>query len=226
MVYRKRSTRKGTRRTRRKPSFIRKKRYVSKSSATVGKGFPSQIFVKLPYDDLYPGTTSSAFQFIRYQSSLYDPDHALLGHQPRYFDQWAAIYNKYQVFAMKYEIDIINTGTSAMASAISWDNYDTAGMPLNINDMMESKYSQSKTVGPVGGPCISRYRGYMKLKTILGQKKLLQEDTTQASITANPANMMYLNIGSQPLSGVNTPQYKIRLTYYARMFEPIIPGQS
>ena len=41
-------------------------------------------------------------------NSCFDPDYTGTGHQPRYFDQYAAVYQKYKVTASSCKVEMIN----------------------------------------------------------------------------------------------------------------------
>ena len=66
-------------------------------------GFPDEFITTIRYVDVYTLTSASngiAKQYMR-MNSLFDPDQTGTGHQPYYFDQFAALYNRYTVLGSK-----------------------------------------------------------------------------------------------------------------------------
>jgi hypothetical protein len=77
-------------------------------------GFPNEIFTRLIYEDRVALSFSVAgfdtWSFA--MNGLYDPDLDATGHQPRFFDQYAAVYRGYRVYAAKVMIRGFTKDTS------------------------------------------------------------------------------------------------------------------
>lgn len=71
-----------------------------------GPGFAQSYRVQLPFSDIYQmnmslgGVANQNFRL----NSCFDPDLTGVGHQPRWFDQFAALYSYYTVVAAAAEI--------------------------------------------------------------------------------------------------------------------------
>lgn len=91
---------------------VTRKSYSNGSTMTAGRitglsrqdfGFPDTLRTKLHYCDVVQLAASAGAPGI-YQfrmNSLFDPDYTGTGHQPQWFDQLAAVYATYRVYAAK-----------------------------------------------------------------------------------------------------------------------------
>jgi len=75
---------------------------------------PNNVRVVLRYSDYYLLTSSSGIAYAEYSgNSVYDPDITFVGHQPYYFDRYAAIYTNYAVIGSKITIFTnVDTGSN------------------------------------------------------------------------------------------------------------------
>ena len=82
---------------------------------SLGPTYPNCLVAKHRYtEDLFlsggytnqdiPASAKHAFR----TASMYDPDHTTTGHQPLFFDQMNAIYNKYRVLGSVIKVKFIN----------------------------------------------------------------------------------------------------------------------
>lgn len=82
---------------------------------SLGPTYPNALIAKHRYtEDFFlsggytnsdiPASAKHAFR----TASLYDPDQTTTGHQPLFFDQMAAIYNKYRVLGSTIKVKFIN----------------------------------------------------------------------------------------------------------------------
>jgi len=70
-------------------------------------GFPTKKLVKLKYvsyGTLTPTASDNASLVYRLNGA-YDPYHPAGGHQPRFWDQWTALYNQYTVLGTKVRLE-------------------------------------------------------------------------------------------------------------------------
>jgi hypothetical protein len=82
--------------------------------------FPKTALVELTYCDQVLVNTrnmSSGHPYLFRLNSLFDPDYTSTGHQPRGFDQWKTMYNKYCVIGAKVLIEPLQcVGTTSTES--------------------------------------------------------------------------------------------------------------
>lgn len=213
----------------RRKRMFRRRRQPFGTLKVLSLGAPTELFVKLPYVETVTSGDVATFVFHQYQSSLFDPNLTGTGHQPRYFDEWAAMFNRYQVLGMKAIVEFIQIDSSAspVSCAIAWSENTNAY--LTTDDLSETKYGKKVTLQGQGSRTVAVLKSYMSAKTIHGNRKgPLQQDDQQALVSANPTDMFFLNIGHQTVDGTTTTNiYKrVKIIYYARLFDQKDPGSS
>lgn len=69
-------------------------------------GFPNELVVRLRYSDIIvmTSTAGSLAKYVFRCNSIVDPDFTGAGHQPMYFDQFAALYANYTVLGSKIKV--------------------------------------------------------------------------------------------------------------------------
>ena len=84
------------------------------------KCFPNSMKFNMRYCDnvTIPNHNAGAGPYVFRMNSIFDPDHTSVGHQPRFHDQVAAIYSKYCVIGAKAYIELLSSGSSAVAGGI------------------------------------------------------------------------------------------------------------
>jgi len=191
-------------------------------------GISNELLVKLPYTETIVQTDNAASNLVQFSSSAYDPNQTGVGHQLRYYDQWAALFNRYQVLAVKATIEFISVDASPMpvACAINWsENGDNPG---GIDNVSETKYGKRGILQGPGAQTVLRMNTYMTAKRIHGSNRVTSQDDEQALVNANPNDMFFLNIVNQSIDALTTTQvYKrVTLLYYVRFFDQKDPGAS
>jgi hypothetical protein len=130
----------------RKRKFKKKQNRIvryRRSSLPLG-GFPDRKAVRMRYADLIfldASALGSGVPTIHHfrANSVYDPDLTGTGHQPRGFDEHAALYDHYTVIGSKiratFESDVDNRSTAGQYCFLMLQ--DTAGTPTNLVDILE-----------------------------------------------------------------------------------------
>lgn len=105
--------------------YIKRKRVKRKSSKVVSiprVAVASRITVELPYSYTWQATSTVAVKHTYRLNSVFDPYYTAGGHQPRYYDQYTAMYEKYRVLRTHVSIVACNglpdTGTAVPAAMI------------------------------------------------------------------------------------------------------------
>lgn len=179
-------------------------------------------------------TGSNLWQFGA--NGLYDPDITGTGHQPMYFDNYAALYRQYRVTRSKISVTVVNTSVNtATTGPVLQPNYSyrlfiladgsnglTNEYPANMGDQIEE-----------GGPNLkwrfvapSLTGRLAKLKNQCVPYKLCnlgyKDDTLDALTTTNPAQSCYYYIGITSSDGVTDPPsvyLYVTITYYVEFFD-------
>ncbi len=127
-------------------------------------------------------------------NSLFDPDAAVGGHQPRGFDQLAALYNRYRVYRVRWQIDVAHsTGLTTNSAALLATLPTNGTTPGDFNSVVENTFS---TVKPFNPATVCTIRGAIDLPKLNGKtpQAYMSDDTTGALVTSSPTEVILLNV--------------------------------
>lgn len=180
-------------------------------------------------------STGNAGLISTYQSSLYDPvTNINVSGQPRYFDQYMALYQNYCVTGMKVKFSFFNCSTEVLKVAamfIAGSQFDSN----NFEDFLEARESLGgKFVAPTSGaPGSAVIEGYRSVSRVFGVKDVLNQPEYWGQATTNPANMISVRVGVFTQDGqahldssTLTCSLDIRIKYYCKFFNPVAVGDS
>ena len=179
--------------------------------------------VKLTYStNLTTASTSTPVTQIL-QTSLFDPYQGAGGHQPLGRDQWDNFYQRYRIYGMKYDIVAINTSTTNQVD-VSVIYKPTTSTASTQDQMWELPNSYPRVLGIEGaGNATTRFKGYMSVARVWGisNQRVNNDDIFQALFGANPSRMAYLHCSSitSDAASASTVRWRIRVTYYCKLFE-------
>lgn len=207
--------------TRRRKNYYYNKKKMNRPSYAIGKqlsGFPDVMIVKLAYTHegvFTPGVASA--QLLFRGNGPYDPDVLVGGGQPLGYDQWANVYERYNVHASSCTITALPINSAATGS------YEIIVTPVNDTTTLSTPndlpYAKSRYGGHIGGGGITTIKNYMSTKKIVGEVDIDDEDYS-ASVGASPLRQWYWNITTNSLDGMtNINMYhKIRVVYYMKFY--------
>ena len=161
-------------------------------------GFPDKWVGRLKYSDFITldstalGSAVPTYHTFR-ANSLFDPDKTGQGHQPRGFDQLAAIYDHYCVIGSKitvhFENDVDNLQTAGQYCFLMMD--DTAQVPGSLIDLSEESnrnklaYKPRNTVGSNSITLTKKFSPY-KMFGIPKKDSLINNVNLNAQTGTNP----------------------------------------
>lgn len=188
-----------------------------------GSGFSDIIYSRLTYVDaveVAPVTAiTEPYQFRG--NGLYDPDVTSTGHQPMYFDQYAAIYRKYRVLASKIHLEVLNQSSLSGMYFCVYPSTDAATINT-LTTVLEQPRAKVLRAIPVGTRVSHNIRMYASTSKVIGIPKTgLNDDVYASETTGNPANQWYWNmlVASSDLTSPATAQFLIVITYYVQWFD-------
>lgn len=158
-------------------------------------------------------------------NSLFDPNSTGGGHQPKGFDQLAALYTRYRVYRVHFRVQF--TSTIAMPTICGVALTNSATSFSDIGACFESPYGQTVTVNQYQ---IKELRGTVSLPQLNGKTHVAYaaDDTTQALVTADPSEVLNIHVVVETIDATtNLGCYSfIELVYEAEFSDPVQLAQS
>ncbi|QBX89303.1 capsid protein [Apis mellifera virus-12] len=182
-----------------------------KKFAVMGTGLPQRVMVKHKYVTKYNTTISESAitSVVIRANSLFDPEYALGGHQPMYFDQYAELYNHYTVIGSRITFTVVNTDAQEAQYAYFVVAYrdDNATLPPGTTMEGIAEQTQGRRIVSVPGGANNVYKtslSFSAKKTFGGS--VLGNPELRGSATANPNEDQYFILAlraAAPTTGGN-----------------------
>lgn len=187
---------------------------------------PLRMRTKLKYvDTLTANIAAGGNSYWYYQNSLYDPYVPVGGHQPLYFDQYAAMYGYYRVYGMAYNVEFQTVSTTGHLTACVYPQADN-NVAGSVSAAAERK--QCKFIG-FSNQYRSRLKGYISIHNVwaVSRKEVSIDDEFAAAVTTDPVKKAYLFIQTfNPTAVALDIVLTLKITYYCEFFRPITVSQS
>lgn len=225
--YRKRGTRKGTKKVNYKGWSVSNYRKRSGKSGP----FAKNMYTALRFA-LEPISVDSAAGIYQYQfraNSLFDPDLTGTGGQPRYFDTLlgadggTAIYRNYRVHGAKLQVTVWPTvttaGNSNMLLCITFHR-STVSAPATMLEAQERSDTKTRRISSANNSMPVTFSLFNKIKQILGHKDLVDVDATASAYNANPNEVVYITFSAFGIDTASNVQFSWQpvLKQYSQMY--------
>jgi len=219
------------RRYKKKTPYTRRKRgaVVRYQRSRISTPFPRVFKTKLRYvtqDALDPVAFGFSTRLFT-ATSPFDPETAVGGHQPRYFDQIMPMYDHYVVLGSKITIQCSstdNTNTALMALGIHDGNIAFT----NVNDYLEYKHGRYKVITTnTSGKQTTLVSKYSP--KFLGKNNPINEDELKGTSTTDPAENAFFHLMIAPLDpaiNIGRINFLVSIEYLVAFIEPKNPAQS
>lgn len=184
--------------------------------------FPYKQYAILRYSEVVSIVPSAGIpgHYLFRANGIFDPNYTGTGHQPYGHDQYAAIYNHYQVLESTItmsptqgNVDGIY-GITLLADTTTENDYDT------IREMKSTRMSIKQDSTGMPSPNVKNY---------YNSKLYFNKNQQSALFGASPGDSYYFDCWNEGrtsgVSGASTP-FLITITYKVMMFEPKKLGQS
>ncbi len=160
-------------------------------------------------------------------NSIFDPDFTGTGHQPKYHDTFATLYQKYLVHNVDITLEFYDT--SADGIIVGGGFGFSAFSALTAGDLAERSNIQLATMSNSGEQrVVLRYR--ISPAEALGLTRaqyLNSADTYGATFGSNPTTVSYLRVVySHPVSSSVSVKCLVRMAFDVQVSELKDPGQS
>lgn len=218
MAFRRKYKRRQVKRAYHKKRFVKRKRGFMIPKKIFG--FPNEFYTKLKYNQgniSFTTGTNSKFEFRL--NSLYDPDYTGTGHQPRFYDQFSAIYGRYQVYGVKAYCFVHNNSTTESAKMVLFTS--TNHTDSGTDWAAEKNGAIVRILSPVGSKNQVSMSKYYNNNYLLGVKRGASESDYSAPITGNPVKELFLVLIMRNLDGATAIDITVDFTFkfYVKFFE-------
>lgn len=208
----------------RKSYFKRERPHALTLYAQPGTGIPDEMRTSLRYisNMQFNNTVQGQVWNI---NSLYDPDYThSINHQPLYFDQYSELYKRYQVYACKIKLDIVNQSTGDTVYVVLAPTTDDPSS-WDLKSLEEQPYTKRVAVGPSGGMGIKKLSMYITMNRLLGQNKTSAMDvlsglTGGLGVGSNPSTQLFAYTAVYSVDGSTNQNVYVRteLIFYCRFY--------
>lgn len=181
-------------------------------------GMPDMIRTKLVYSDTIILSSASPVQYSYRANSLFDPDFTSVGHQPLYFDQFIATYQRYRVYGTKMRLRILNIDSSGAELVV----IPSSLIPTLTSAAMAKEQPRAVSTGPIPANSFHTVTLHQSHSTaqILGlSKSQIMDDDYAAEFSANPVQLWYYAIYAGPIGGSVKISIDVRLTFDCEFFD-------
>ena len=192
--------------------YGKKRRTMRRKLALFRNPFPEKKFCNLVYADegvLTPaGASQGAFTIFR-AASLHDPDFTGVGHQPRYHDTLASIYERYCIVASSIMVKFWAPGSSSSGqcmvyAAVRPTVTDVPSVTDSYSNLIEQGAIRFKPLGARdGGHDVTTIRAYYNPKKLY-KKNPYNEDDLQSLFGTSPTTSPIFALGVVPVNSADT----------------------
>lgn len=216
---------------RRRPKRRSKRNNKPKAQKSLSVGLPQSQMLKLRYTSeltLTPGASGIADVDVYSLNGMFDPDITGTGHQPRGFDQYMALYDKYLVLGCKVSLQAVNTSatTQNRVGMSVRTHYTPDGYGVHYT---ENGHTTSKLLAPyVGGNNVCKLAYNWSCKKWFRKTNITDEYDLTGDTTKNPTTQAYLHVWTANPWGLQdgTIKYVLNIDYVVLFREPIQVTQS
>ncbi len=172
------------------------------------------------------GVTAGSYAENQFRAnSVFDPDLTGTGTQPLGFDTLSAIFAKYRVNALGFEVQMMSLSASYKGVCVVINGAES---PTTYDEICEYPKAQQRGIGFNGCPT-AYFKGNVQLWQLLGKSQVgyHADDVTGAVINTNPTEAINFHVGIQN-DNLATINLNVTCTMWFDVifYDPIIPVRS
>jgi len=173
-------------------------------------GFPNSIITKLRYSEVTSinSTTGSLAKYAFSANSVFDPNFTGTGHQPLYYDNYAAIYDQYCVIGSKIHVTFIPRSTT-LNCIVGITGDDEGTTATTFDTLCESNNTISGVCGPLGSEQ-TIFTMVFEPQEMFGVDAK-SDGGSQTAVGSSPSEGWYWSIFSIPQDGTSTVAMDIKV---------------
>lgn len=152
-------------------------------------GFPEKMIAKLSYNETVTLSSISG-SFILRGNSVFDPNFTGGGNQPNYFDNYAAIYQKYRVLSSTLTVRFLNV-SSTIGCRIMIMPSDSQTPPTNVMNSVGNPYTKQTILGiNTSSRNLINLKQRMSTAKLNGKSKaaIMASDSYESGVGTNPTD--------------------------------------
>jgi len=184
---------------------------------------PDNYRTKLRYSTYYQLYSASglAIHKVFNANSLFDPDFTGSGHQPRGFDQLAALYGRYRVNSITVKVSIANLTNAGLLLAQIWCDNDSSDPGSTVRYEMNDQAMKASPVGGAGGDVTVLKKTWQLWKVAASSKRKYEDDDRySAQVTTDPAEGLFVHlVTDSPQNTVHSAEGLIELVYDCTFYD-------
>lgn len=220
------------------PRSAAKKSKTSSSVLRPGRSYSSRL---LPFGGKLRTTLKYAHEIVldpgisgvlavqAFSSSLYDPDNTGVGHQPMFWDQLIALFERCTAYGVAYRLSVqAGDGNPVVFGVIANDQVLSAG--TDYGRVIENGDCQWTTMQEVGNGTKWENSGYIDFAKLQGMSlnAYLASPEFSSTSSSNPTDLGWMNLFAAGCQATNTAAVvgTIELTYYVEFQGSQITAQS
>lgn len=222
---RKRTTTKGKRNTR---NWISSKYGYTVYKQRVPQTVPDSMYVCLTWSDVTDSVTAATTtnDLMYRANSCFAPSLAS-ARQPNGYDQFAAFYMRYRVYASSIDVSISTTSSTIASIFCVVPNADST-LFTSINDGMEAVRNKNTKWFTENGNTSMRIKHYATTQAILGLTRREMDDDTTAALVAsqNPTKIWYWHTIVHCVGSTLTYCAQVKINYYVEFYQRVALSAS
>ncbi len=191
-------------------------------------GLPDNTRVRLHYEDMFNLAPAAAYATHTFRgNSVYDPDYTATGHQPRYFDHYSSVYERYKVLGSSIRVDLIN-GSATSGVVYTLCPLTDPISPNTLDDVSELPRTKISEIVPIASRLNRQLSHSMRTTVILGlPRNTIADQDFSALITNNPNSIWYWNLSVFSVDNTTNVGVSVRVSivfdviFYDRKETPV-----
>lgn len=192
---------------------------------------PEGLETTLTYCETVQITTTAGVNdyYVWAGNSLFDPNVTGGGTQPFGFDQWAAIYTRYLVYASQATVEACITSTASVDTytfkiLLVPFSLTTALSSLSEDVVSQMPHAKSKTCSVYNEGQGNMLSSYISTARVYGVSPAYVEmdDTYGATMAANPSRLWgwWVKVNTMAEGGSTTYNVRMKIRYYCKLLQP------
>lgn len=185
-------------------------------------GLPQRYPVRLRYctNDTITSTVGVGAIKVYSLNSLFDPDVSNVGHQPLYYDQFSALYDRYQVDKTEIIVSAITIGANPWIFMVYASQVNNASS-FSVEALREQKNCYWKVIPGNGAKATIKHK--FSIPSLLGlSKSAMTSPQYLTQVATNPTDMLYVTVIAATLNGTTDSIYIETELQYHNTFSTLL----